>query len=604
MKEMEKYFDVQTLNFVLYDVLNATELTQYDYYSAHDRTSFDMVLEAAQQIADRLLYPYYREMDQQESNFKEGKVSVHPAILEYIRAMGEVGMLGASFPVEDGGQQLPHLIQMAASYIQAAANNGATMFTGLTTAAARLIKNFARRELKDLYLPKMLSGEWQGTMALTEPQAGSSLSDISSTAKPTEQEGLYLIKGQKIFISAGDYEGVENIVHLMLARIEGAPAGTKGISLFVVPKYRLEDGKLVPNDVVTAGIYHKMGQKSTPAIHFVAGDQGACYGWLVGEPHQGLKYMFQMMNEARIGVGVMSAAIASMAYHASLKYANERPQGRRFSEKDQKTSPQVLIINHPDVRRLLLFQKAVSEGSLMLAAQAAFYSDMLEVTSGSERDRYQLLLDLLTPVVKTYPSEYGIHAVSAGMQVLGGYGYTTDFPLEQMYRDIRITTIYEGTTAIQSFDLLGRKIIARNGQAAMLLAEEIMQTLAQASTFDELKPYAELLQKELGRLQQVMQKLMPYAMSGDIERYMLDAVLFMEMASLVVVAWMWLKMATVAKQRIVQGSLNEAQQAFYESKVHTMRFFFHYELPKTKWLSTRLNDDVCLTLPATTEVII
>jgi butyryl-CoA dehydrogenase len=253
---------------------------------------------------------------------------------------------------------------------------------------------------------------------------------------------------------------------------------------------------------------------------------------------------------------------------------------------------------------MLLFQKAVSEGSLMLAAQAAFYADMIEVTEGEERERYQLLLDLLTPIVKTYPSEYGIQSVSAGVQVLGGYGYTTDFPLEQMYRDIRITTIYEGTTGIQSLDLLGRKIVAKNGKAAMLLTEEITQTLQQAMTFDDLKHYAELLQKEMGRLQQVLQKLMGYAMSGDVERYMADAVLFMEMASLVVVAWLWLKMAVVAKQKLVSGGLGEEEQRFYESKVHTMRFFFHYELPKTKWLATRLTDEVFLTLPEEKEVII
>ncbi|NIK73067.1 butyryl-CoA dehydrogenase [Thermonema lapsum] len=600
----ERYVDLKSLQFVLYDVLNAEQLTQYEHYKDHDRSSFDMVIEAAKQIADRLLYPNYREMDKQESDFVDGKVKVHPVILEYVKAMGEAGMIGATFSYEDGGQQLPHLLQMAMNYIQGAANNGATMFVGLTTGAARLIKNFAKQELKDIYLPKMLSGEWQGTMALTEPQAGSSLSDIVSSASPTDQEGVYKIKGQKIFISAGDYEGAENVVHLMLARIDGAPAGTKGISLFIVPKYRIENGQLVDNDVVTAAIYHKMGQKCTPAVHFVAGDKDNCYGWLVGEPHQGLKYMFQMMNEARIGVGIMSAAIASMAYHASLKYAHERPQGRRLSEKDQKTTPQTLIINHPDVRRMLLFQKAVSEGALMLTAQAAFYADMLEVTEGEERERYQLLLDLLTPIVKTYPSEYGIQSVSAGLQVLGGYGYTTDFSLEQMYRDIRITTIYEGTTGIQSLDLLGRKIVAKNGKAAMLLTEEIGQTLQAALTFDDLKSYAELLQKEMGRLQQVMQKLMGYAMKGDVERYMADAVLFMEMSSLIVVAWMWLKMAVTAKQKLVAGGLDEESERFYESKLHTMRFFFHYELPKTKWLATRLMDDVFLTLPEEKEVIL
>lgn len=592
---MAQYVNLRNLKFLLYEVFEAESLTKYEYFKDHDRASFDMILDTAKQIADNLLYPTYREMDMQEPQLEHGVVNVHPAIKKYLKAMGEAGMIGATYSYANGGGQVPATVYSLASFILSAANNGASMFTGLSSGAARLIINFANQELKERYVPKMLSGQWQGTMALTEPQAGSSLSDITTTAKPLE-DGSYLIKGQKVFISAGEHNQVENIVHLLLARIDGAPAGVKGISLFIVPKLRLENGQLVDNDVVPGSIYHKMGQKSTPAMHLMIGDNNNCKGFLVGEANQGLKYMFQMMNEARLGVGLMASAIATTAYYASLQYANERPQGRRLDEKDQKTTPQTKIINHPDVRRMLFTQKAIAEGSLSLLLECARYADLIEVTEGEEKDNYHLLLDLLTPIAKTFPAEYGIRAVSEAMQVFGGYGYCQDFPIEQLYRDIRIASIYEGTTAIQSQDLLGRKMTMKNGAATIALMQEISKTLQEAATYEDLKKYVELLQKETGRIQQVMQKLLPFAMQGQIERFLADANLFMEMAGLIVVAWQWLKQATVAKRQIVTKNPQEEELAFYESKIQTMKFFFAYELPKTKYLATRLLDDEVLTI--------
>jgi butyryl-CoA dehydrogenase len=592
---MANYVNLRNLKFLLYEVFDAESLTRYEHFKDHDLASFDMILDTAKQIADNLLYPTYREMDAQEPQLENGIVKVHPTIGKYLRAMGEAGMIGATYNYADGGGQVPAMVYSLASFMFSAANNGASMYTGLSTGAARLIINFANQELKDKYVPKMLSGEWQGTMALTEPQAGSSLSDITTSAKPLD-DGSYLIKGQKVFISAGEHDQAENIIHLLLARIEGAPAGVKGISLFIVPKFRLENGKFVHNDVVAGSIYHKMGQKSTPAMHLMIGDNNNCKGYLVGEPHQGLKYMFQMMNEARLGVGLMASSIATTAYYASLQYANERPQGRRLDEKDQKTTPQTKIINHPDVRRMLFTQKAIAEGSLSLLVECAKYADLIEVTEGEEKEKYQLLLDLLTPIAKTFPAEYGIRSVSEAMQVFGGYGYCVDFPIEQLYRDIRIASIYEGTTAIQSQDLLGRKMTMKNGAAAMALMQEISKTLQEASTHEEFKKYVELLQKELGRMQQVMQKLLGFAMQQQIERFLADANLFMEMASLIVVAWQWLKQANVAKIQLLTKNPQGEELAFYESKIQTMKFFFAYELPKTKWLATRLLDDEVLTI--------
>ncbi|HAK80040.1 MAG TPA: acyl-CoA dehydrogenase, partial [Runella sp.] len=451
---MAQYYSRRNLNFLLHEVFDAASLNKYPYFNAHDRETIDMTIDAVTQIGDNLMYPYLRDLDRNPPELHNGKMTVHPKVGDYLKAMGEAGLIGTSFSFEDGGQQLPETVSSCLGFIVMAANNG-MMYTGLTSGAAGLINSFGTDELKQTYVANMLSGKWQGTMALTEPQAGSSLSDITSTAAP-QTDGSYLLKGQKVFISAGDHDQCENIIHLMLARIEGAPKGTKGISLFVVPKYRLDGAD---NDVTSTGVYHKLGQRGVPAMHLTMGDRDDCRGWLVGEPHKGLSYMFQMMNEARIGVGMTGAAIASAAYCASVQYAKERPQSRRLNEKGVLDSPQIPIIQHPDVKRMLLLQKAVVEGSLSLLLETARCVDIAHASEDpEEKEKYHLILELLTPIAKTYPTEMGLVAVSNGLQVLGGYGFTEDFPLEQYYRDIRITPIYEGTTGIQSQDLLGRKM--------------------------------------------------------------------------------------------------------------------------------------------------
>ena len=601
----KKYVSVENLKFLLNEVFNIQEVLDTPYYAETDGEAVNMILDAATDLADRYLFPHYVEIDRTDHTFEDGKVTIHPKIQEFIKASGEAGFIGASFSYEHGGQQLPEMVTAGAGAIMSAANNGVLMFTGLTAGSAHLILSYGAEELKEKYATKMLAGQWQGTMALTEPQAGSSLSDIVSSATPTD-EGHYKLKGQKIFISAGDYEGAENVVHLMLARIDGAPLGTKGISLFVVPKYREENGALVDNDVTTAGVYHKMGQKSTPAVHYIAGDNDNCHGWLVGEPNKGLSYMFQMMNEARLGVGLMGAAIASAAYYASLEYANERPQGRKISDHNAKDKPQTMIINHPDVKRMLLFQKAVVEGSFSLIMECARYADLIKTTDDeAAKKRYNTLLDLLTPVAKTFPAEYGIRSVSEGMQCLGGFGYTTDFPLETYYRDIRITSIYEGTTGIQSLDLLGRKVMGTGGKSLQLLGEEIKALAEEANTYDDLKKYVGILQEKMQELQKVTQHLGAMAMQGKHELFLADATLYMEFFSLIVIGWQWLKQATVAKKALVTGNPEGDQLKFYESKIHTMRYFYSYELPKTLGLAARLTDkDEVITVEVEKELIV
>lgn len=592
----EKYFSMRNLKFLLNEVFDVASVTKHPHFEHLDSEAIDMILDSAEQIADNIIAPVAVDMDRNQAEFENDGITVHPAVKDYLKAMGEAGLIGATAPLDLEGSQLPETINGACGFIFGAANNGITTFTGLTAGAANLIVSFGSEELKQTYLPKMFSGEWQGTMCLTEPQAGSSLHYITSSATPTDEEGKYKIKGQKIYISAGDHQYVDNVVHLYLAKIDGAPAGTKGISLFVVPKKRIENGELVDNDVKTIGIFHKMGQKGTPAIHLETGSEDNCYGYLVGEPHKGLPYMFQMMNEARIGVGMTGASISSAAYYAALQYANERPQGQALTVKGQDpNTPQTLIINHPDVKRMLLFQKSVVEGSLSLIMQAARYADLIHTTEGEEKEKYQLLLDFLTPVVKTFPTEYGQHSVSSSLQCFGGGGYCEDFPLERLYRDIRITTIYEGTTGIQSQALLGRNITMKNGKAAMAYFQEVNKDIEAAKTHDALKKYADQLTAKLQELQKITQHLVSFAMKGDVERFLADATLYMEAFGLTAVAWQWLKQATVAKNALVTGNLEGEELSFYESKLHTMRYFFSYELPKTLGLFARLSDDEMLT---------
>ena len=587
-----QYVDLETLKFLLYHVHGVQEVLDQERYTDYDKESIDLLLNSVKDFSDKELFPFFREMDENPAHFKDGEIVVHPQVNKYMQAGGEMGFIAGSFPYENGGMQLPAMVSHASAFIQDAANNHMPGYIGLTVGAAELITHFANQELNDTYVPNMLTGQWGGTMCLTEPQAGSSLSDIVTSATPDGD--AYKIHGQKIFISGGDYQGAENIVHLVLARIKGAPAGTKGISLFVVPKHRPEvDGSLSPNDVQTVADFQKMGQRGYCTTHLFFGDKEDCQGWLVGEANQGLKYMFLMMNGARIGVGRGAAAIATAAYQASLNYANERPQGRQLTSTGKKDAnqEQTLIINHPDVRRMLLLQKVVSEGSLSLVFLTAKYHDLsVSCADAEEREKYRLLLEIMTPVVKTYPSEMGKAAVDNGVQVLGGYGFCSDYILQQYLRDIRIFAIYEGTTGIQSQDLLGRKVTMDNGKALKLLSEEITKTIKDSMAHEPLAPYAQKLGAKLELTQQVLQSLMGFAMKGDYQRFLADATPFMEFFSNILVGWLWLDMAREAQNALLTGSSANSTD-FYESKIHAMEFYFKYELPKTTGLAEILMDN-------------
>ena len=598
------YVSIDTLKFLLYNVHQTEDLLSRKRFNDYDKTAIDIFLDSIKTFSDTALFPFIKDMDEKPSYFENGSIKVHPQFENIIKLGGEMGIVGLGFDYDDGGLQLPSAIFHAAYFIMEAANNHVSGYFGLTAGAANLILSFGSQKLKDIYVPNMLDLTWGGTMCLTESQAGSSLSDIKTTATPTNED-YHLISGQKIFISAGDHQFSNNFVHLVLARIKGAPSGIKGVSLFIVPKKRPDKkGELHYNSADIVGEFEKMGQKGYCTTHIVFGDNNDCRGWLVGEPNKGLSYMFQMMNEARIATGRMGAAIASAAYYSSLKYANERPQGRKLNSSGQKNieEEQTLIINHPDIKRMLFTQKAIVEGSMSLIFQTSNYFDK-EITSTSQEDKekYNLLLELLTPIAKTYPAEKGIESTSNAVQILGGYGFCFDFMPQQYYRDIRIIALYEGTTGIQSLDLLGRKITAKNGKVLKYLAEEIQQTINSANNYNNLKPYAAMLLENVGLVQKVISILMPHALKGNYERFLADATVFMDFLGTIVVGWQWLKTASTA-QEILEKNEGNQSNAFYESKIHTMKFFYTYELIKTKGLAKTLMNNEELTISVSKEV--
>ena len=582
----EKFYSEKNLKFILYDVHAVESLIAHKRFSDFNRESFDMILDTAKSIAVNFMYPLFSEMDKNPPEYTGTTIKVNPAVKQYMETSGEGGWINAMFPAEHGGQQMPLSLFNACMFIFAAANYSLSVYPGLTSGAAGLIYNYGTDELKEKFAGNMVTGKWQGTMALTEPEAGSSLSDVRTSAEP-QAGGYYLIKGQKTFISAGDHDQAGNIVHLMLARIKGAPAGVKGLSLFVVPKFRLsEGGGLVFNDVNCAGCYHKMGYRGAPIAQLSMGEADDCRGFLLGDQNMGLTYMFRMMNEARINVGLGATAISSAAYYSSLEYTRERLQGRNITEKNPE-KPQVAIIDHADIKRMLLLQRSIVEGSLSLVVYTGKLVDLVSVSSGEERENYEMLLDLLTPIVKTYPSEMGIVSTSQAIQCLGGYGYSSEFPVEQYMRDSRIHPIHEGTTGIQGMDLLGRKVTMNKGAAVKIYLNEIDKAISEASLSDELQPYASKLEDAATLWKEVTGALLGAAAKGNIELFLADATLYLEFSGIICIAWQWMLQGIAAVKKLAAAASDE-EKNFFTGKLFTLYSFYEYELPKVQGLSARL----------------
>ena len=585
---MTAYCSERDIKFLLYEVLHIEDVTKYDYFKDSDgREVVDMTIQAAFDLGDNLYQPIFEEMDRKPPYIEGGQLIVHEKVRDIMRECGEGGWIGAGIPIEYDGFQMPAMLHLACRFILSAANYSAGVFPNLTAGAARLIVNFGTDYQKENYLPKMLEGQWQGTMAMTEPHAGSFLGDITTVAELDESGEFYHLSGQKIFISAGDHNCVGNVVHLLLGRVKGAPAGVKGLSLFMVPKLRIGDNdKLESNDVVLAEIFHKLGYKGCPITKLNFGDNKDCRAYLVGEENKGLSHMFQMMNEARISVGIGAAGIASAAYHAALEYTRERTQGRPLDSKDP-SSAAVAIIEHPDVKRMLLYQKSIVEGALCLLLKGAKYNDLEGVVTGEEKERLQALLGLLVPIFKGYPSEKGVLCCSTALQCFGGYGFCDDFPVEQLYRDVRIHPLHEGTTGIQAIDLLGRKVRFNDGAAYKILLEEMNKAIEEAKSHNGLVDYAEKLSQAMDKLSEVTDYLMKKSKESEKQVWLGDATLYLEMFGNVVIAWQWLLQGPAIIAGL-KAKKDMKEKNFYAGKLAALQYFFEYELNAIYALSMRL----------------
>ncbi|MCP5160825.1 MAG: acyl-CoA dehydrogenase [Hahellaceae bacterium] len=588
---MSKLINTKDLEFLLYHVFDAAQLAEFPRYADYDRTSFDGILGTAARIATDYLLPHNAKADAQEPVFDGQRVETLPEVKIAWKHFAASGLLAARHGIDEGGMQLPSLIHMACNAWFVSANPSTAAYPFLTSAAANVIHAFGSQSQKQTFLPHLFSGRFAGTMALTEPDVGSSLGDLTTRAILTE-DGSYRIKGQKMYISGGDQDITENIVHLVLARIQGAPEGVKGISLFIVPKFRMQaDGVLGErNDVQLAGLLHKMGYRGTTSTVLTFGEQGDCHGYLLGEPNKGLMYMFKMMNEARIGVGLGAAMIGYRGYLESLDYARQRPQGRSPTEKNPHSKP-LNIIEHADVKRMLLAQKCYAEGSLALCLLAARLVDEQEAGGNQESG---ILLDLLTPVVKSYPSFYGPRANDLAIQVLGGAGYTREYPVEQCYRDNRLNPIHEGTHGIQSLDLLGRKLWQHQGRGQQLLLGRIEATLKSAQTKTVLALWVAEYRIHLKTLINTTLILGQAMQNGQADAVLANSALYLDMMGKLVVGWLWLEMADKAQTTFADSPAPDDQN-FLAGKLQAARYFIGWELPEVELLAQRLQglDGTC-----------
>lgn len=565
------------VEFLLHEVHDLGALLRLSAFADHDRDTCELFLAGARALARDVLYPAYRPMDEEAPRFHAGRIQVHPRMRAIWPRLCHLGVLTASRPPEVGGQQLPRTVALLAEAYLMAANLSAYGYAGLTAGAAHLIEAFGSDVLKDTYMRRMYAGEWTGTMALTEPHAGSSLADLRTRATPRD-DGTYAIAGGKIFISGGDHDLAGNVVHLTLARIDGAPPGTRGISLFVVPRLHPEGDGLVDNDVHTAGMIHKIGWRGLPSLVINFGERGACRGHLVGTAGQGLSYMFQMMNEARLMVGLNGIATAAVAYHESLAYARERRQGRPPGRRDP-TSPPVALVEHADVRRMLLRQKAIVEGGLSLLVAAARLSDLAaHGETEAERRRAGLLLDLLTPIAKSFPAERGFESNTLALQIFGGYGYSSEYPVEAWLRDQKLNSIHEGTTTIHGLDLLGRRALAPGALAAF--GEEIFRTCAEALAAGLDPSWPDALKAAATEAGTLVAELAARG-AGDPERMLRHSHDVLDIFMTIAVAWQWLRQATAAHKALSQGTLSSAaDEAFYRGKLRAAQYWLRTELPR------------------------
>lgn len=595
---MPHFYSRRDLDFILNDYLQASSLCEYQRYAELDADTFNEILNTAEKLAEELFYTHAVKSDANPPIFEEGRAILIPEIKQAMDAFCENGFIAASFRPEHGGLGLPEVIAQAALAIFMTANVPSTAYGTLTVGAGRLIESFGSEEQKQRYLLPMVEGRFFGTMCLSETHAGSSLADIRTRAEQ-QDDGSYRLFGSKMWISTGEHDISENIIHMVLAKLPGAPAGVKGISMFLVPRRNLdtEGNSAERNDVVLAGLNHKMGFHGSVNTVLNFGDNGGAYAELIGEPHKGMFYMFQMMNEARIGVGLSAAALSVAGYHEACKYAKDRRQGRHLDSKDP-ASPMVPIIEHADIKRMLLKSKVYAEGGLALCLYAARLMDETHVQQDEAAQRAFALLDLLTPIVKSWPSEFGLQANDLAIQVHGGYGYTKDYSVERLYRDNRLNSIHEGTKGIHGIDLLGRKVLQNRGEALDFLLEDMRNSIANIRDdrlADNLQNYAASLEVSCGVVSDTSRKLLLSVSEKGIKACMANATIYMDMLGHLVVAWIWLQQAHIATQKLADDPI-PSDEVFFNAKVGACHYFFTYELPMVHTQCALLNeiDESCL----------
>ena len=596
--------DLREIQFLLFEQFGFGDLLGKEPFAEWGPDEVKMVLDECYRFATEVLGPINAVGDREGVKLEGGQVRVPAAFEGAWKKLYEAGWRQLSVDAEYGGQGAPTTLQAVAEELFSGANPSFMMYPGLTHGAAELLAHFGTPEQRERFAKPMFTGRFGGTMCLTEPHAGSDVGASTSQAKPNP-DGSYSITGTKIFISAGDHQLAENIVHLVLARIEGAEAGTKGLSLFLVPKYRLnEDGSSgAPNDVAVSAVEHKMGLHASATCQLSFGENGECVGYLVGgAPHQGMRQMFHMMNYARIGVGIQGLAVASAAYMNALEYAKERKQGPSAKDWKDPTAPRVPIIEHADVRRMLLEMKAKVEGIRALILKLTIHRDRAETMQGKDDQGaayHNGQVELLTPLVKAYSSEQAFRVTELAIQVHGGSGYIADYPVEQACRDSKVFSIYEGTTHIQALDLVGRKL----GQAGGKHAQEFFGDVGKFVAENREHPALGAAVQQLGKAQEAVGgaafQLLGWFKGGQVDKVPLNANRFLEMMSEVAVGWLLLEGARIAADKQASVAKDHPDFAFYEGKKQAALFYAHNVLPavvaKSKMLQS--GDTSALDIP-------
>ncbi|OQY01659.1 MAG: acyl-CoA dehydrogenase [Desulfobacteraceae bacterium 4572_130] len=574
--------DRRDIDFVLHEQLEAGKLAEMNEdFEEFDKKTIDLIVSEVRTLAVKEILPTQKEGDEQGCTFKDGKVTTPESFKRLYKIFNEGEWLAMTESPEWGGQGMPRTISSVAAEYFNGANYPFMMYPGLTHGAGKIIEEFGTEKQKQLFLKNMFTGKWTGTMLLTEPNAGSDVGALTTSAKQND-DGTYSITGEKIFISSGDHDLTENIIHPVLARIEGAPEGTKGISLFLVPKYKVnDDGTLGDfNDVICTGIEHKLGIHSNSTCSLALGSKGDCVGTLIGEKNKGMKAMFLMMNEARLLVGFQGFSCATAAYMYAINYAKQRIQGKNLLEIMDTNAQSVSIIKHPDVRRQLMKMKVFVEGMRSLLYYVSYCSDMAAVAeTEEEKQKFQGFVEILTPIAKGYVTDRSFEVCSQGMQVYGGYGYIEEYPMAQLLRDCRITMIYEGTNGIQAMDLLGRKLGLNKGKTVMDLFQEIQQTVIAAKEIAELKDYAEKIEKALNKFGEIAMHMGQTAMSEKVLSAFANAHPFQDATGDLVVAWMLLWRASIAAQKIEKAKKKD--KPFYDGLIKSLQFFVETHLPIT-----------------------